>query len=414
MRGSTGAKIFVLALCSALVPAFALAGGVRLSWNPNQEPDLEGYRVFCGYSSRSYSMTMTVGRVTSMDISGLSPGVTCYFAVRAFDFSGNESPYSDEVSVTMPVSTQEQPGSGGTGTGTGSGVLDGLTDALDGIVKSVRSFFGLDPANPMYSLGDFSRVTPPREWAGEAAAPAGASPSADGANPSILVQGYAIRDVILEEGQAFDLSVVYPEGSYLLYPLSDDCPAIDDEILTTEAPGLFYYLVFDCGHALEHVLRVSVACEIYDICSYDPTAPATLDDCVTGVLVSLGSSATEAVTPIAVCRGPADGLPGSAQAVAAPGGPSATVDILPYGLRLASAALVSLPWTGAEAKVELYDFDKGGWTSLDDVQVENGLVTFSTEELGRFRVSDPGQAQGGDDGGGGGGGGSCFVRASLM
>ncbi len=79
------------------VPSVASAGEALLSWNPNTEPDLAGYRVDYGTASRSYQTSVIVGNQTTHLITGLGNGVY-YFAVLAYDTSGNQSDFSEEVS----------------------------------------------------------------------------------------------------------------------------------------------------------------------------------------------------------------------------------------------------------------------------------------------------------------------------
>ena len=77
----------------------AVAATLELSWQPNSEPDLAGYKIYYGNSGpRIYSIILDVGNVTQYQITGLSIGSTYYFAVTAYDESGNESEYSEEVS----------------------------------------------------------------------------------------------------------------------------------------------------------------------------------------------------------------------------------------------------------------------------------------------------------------------------
>jgi hypothetical protein len=59
--------------------------------------DLGGYKVYYGLSSGNYTNSLDVGNVTTYKIYNLTPG-TYYFAVTAYDTSGNESDYSNEVS----------------------------------------------------------------------------------------------------------------------------------------------------------------------------------------------------------------------------------------------------------------------------------------------------------------------------
>ena len=62
--------------------------------------DLAGYKLYYGTSSGNYSVAIDVGNVTTFKVDGLSSG-TYYFAVTAYDASGNESDYSNEVSKTI-------------------------------------------------------------------------------------------------------------------------------------------------------------------------------------------------------------------------------------------------------------------------------------------------------------------------
>jgi hypothetical protein len=73
-----------------------------LAWNPNQERDLAGYRVYVGKQSRVYETVHSAGLQTHFSLAGLPAGDTYYLAVTAYDLHGNESDFSEEVSVTIP------------------------------------------------------------------------------------------------------------------------------------------------------------------------------------------------------------------------------------------------------------------------------------------------------------------------
>ena len=75
-------------------------GSAIVSWNANTESDLAGYRVYYGTSSRNYPNSISVGKVTSATISGLTIGTKYYIALKAVDTSGNLSGYSAEVTKT--------------------------------------------------------------------------------------------------------------------------------------------------------------------------------------------------------------------------------------------------------------------------------------------------------------------------
>jgi hypothetical protein len=81
----------------------AYADAPRLEWDPSPEPNIAGYRVYDGESSRDYSHVLDVGLQTSVLLADLSAGVTHYFAVTAYDQDQLESPFSDEVTYTAPV-----------------------------------------------------------------------------------------------------------------------------------------------------------------------------------------------------------------------------------------------------------------------------------------------------------------------
>lgn len=78
-------------------------GDARLTWDANTESDLAGYRVYAGLSSTKYDTSYPVPKEqTSYKVSGLNRGMTHYFALTAFDYGGNESEFSEEVSLYVP------------------------------------------------------------------------------------------------------------------------------------------------------------------------------------------------------------------------------------------------------------------------------------------------------------------------
>jgi hypothetical protein len=116
-------KVSLLCLCFIAV-LFAGAGHsaqVTLSWDPNSESDLGGYRIYYGTGTRTYNWFVDVGKVTTHTITGLADGSTYYFTATAYDTSHHESTYSNEVSIStctysitpMTASMGQQ---GGTGT----------------------------------------------------------------------------------------------------------------------------------------------------------------------------------------------------------------------------------------------------------------------------------------------------------
>jgi hypothetical protein len=114
-------------ICGALSLLFLstkAAASVTLSWNPNSEPDIAGYRIHYGTVAAPYSMSQD-SSTTSATIGNLMTGVTYTFAVTAYNSAGDESGYSMPLSYTagstkvIPpaalanISTRSQVGSGG-------------------------------------------------------------------------------------------------------------------------------------------------------------------------------------------------------------------------------------------------------------------------------------------------------------
>ncbi len=87
----------------------AIGETVTVSWDQNSEEDLSGYKIYYGTSSGSYNEALDVGNKTSFIINNLVIGTTYFFAVTAYDFSGNESNFSNEVNFTPADSTDDTP-----------------------------------------------------------------------------------------------------------------------------------------------------------------------------------------------------------------------------------------------------------------------------------------------------------------
>ena len=73
---------------------------VTVSWDPNSEADLLGYKVYYGTSSQSYTQIDIVGLNTEYIVKDLPKGVW-YFAVTAYDTIWNESDFSNEVNINI-------------------------------------------------------------------------------------------------------------------------------------------------------------------------------------------------------------------------------------------------------------------------------------------------------------------------
>ncbi len=112
----------------------AIAGTIAVTWDPNTEADLAGYRVYYGSSPGTYDQNVDVGNVTSYTLTGLADCATWYVAVKAYDTEGLESlDYSNEISGwPRPVVSASTPNAGEQGadyglTVTGSNFQPGAT-----------------------------------------------------------------------------------------------------------------------------------------------------------------------------------------------------------------------------------------------------------------------------------------------
>jgi len=411
MIGSTGAKTGVLALILALMPTILSAAVVRISWNANTESDLEGYRVFYGTSHGSYGSVINVGRRTTIDVSGLAAGMTYYFAVTAYDFNGNESAFSEERFVSIPSQSSPE----GSDPDDDGGLIEDIGNVVEWLEQVVRNIFGLDPDVPVYALGDFGAVDVTGMAVPTSTMISNTLSGHDEPFYTALCDVYPVKDAILETMFPLDLSVFYPDGDYLFYPLNEACPEINEAEIVAENPGMYLYVVFDETGKLDHLLRLSVVEEIYQLSSYNPSHNPTLgmiiEDAASGIAVDLPGHATEGITPVAIGWGGFEAFPGSA--LLAPDRSSSFFDILPYGLELRFPAVVSLPVSGDQATAEWYDDEKGCWVTMDDVQVAEGYMSFSAQALGRFKVTNlPGAVT--EDAPYEGREGTCFVSVARM
>jgi len=91
-------------LLTALITSVQATGSVTLAWNRSSNTNVAGYNIYYGGASGTYTNEISAGNATNATVSGLVQGTTYYFAVTTCAASGMESPFSSEISYTVPSS----------------------------------------------------------------------------------------------------------------------------------------------------------------------------------------------------------------------------------------------------------------------------------------------------------------------
>ncbi len=85
-------------------------GSVVLSWTAPTDPDVDVYNVFRsttpGFDPGTTSPIASVKGIQYTD-NAVTPGTQYYYRIGAVDFSGNKSPFSDEVSIVTGIETEK-------------------------------------------------------------------------------------------------------------------------------------------------------------------------------------------------------------------------------------------------------------------------------------------------------------------
>lgn len=76
------------------------APAVSMTWIPNPESNIAGYKLHFGSSSGNYTTVINVGRVASAQLPAMILGRTYYLALSAYDTANRDGPLSAELVVT--------------------------------------------------------------------------------------------------------------------------------------------------------------------------------------------------------------------------------------------------------------------------------------------------------------------------
>jgi len=106
----------IFCLIFLLNASAGIAADTTLTWDPptlNEDgsalEDLDGYILYFGTASDTYTQSIDVNNVTTYELTGLTIGATYYFAMTAYDTSGNESTYSNELIRTIQAPADTTP-----------------------------------------------------------------------------------------------------------------------------------------------------------------------------------------------------------------------------------------------------------------------------------------------------------------
>lgn len=139
-------KSLLAASLAALLASAAHAASLPIQWQAVVSPNLRGYRVYYGTSSRNYTASVDVGNTTQYTLTGLANCVRYYVAVKAYSQSGVLSTsYSNEIvgfptpTVTLVSPSSAEPGQSLTVNVSGANFDNGAALVLPGEINILSS-----------------------------------------------------------------------------------------------------------------------------------------------------------------------------------------------------------------------------------------------------------------------------------
>jgi hypothetical protein len=96
--------ILVCSIGFLLLRSSAVSGAnLSLEWNPSPSANVAGYTLLYGATNGVYTSKLVAGTNTTVTVTGLTPGQTYHFVVFAYGTDCYVSPYSNDVTNTVPT-----------------------------------------------------------------------------------------------------------------------------------------------------------------------------------------------------------------------------------------------------------------------------------------------------------------------
>jgi hypothetical protein len=102
----------IIIILAVFLPTVVFCATVQFQWNGNTEPDLAGYRLYMSPNSGSYSPADLVAELSMTENGYIQTDVydgQWFWVLTAFDLNGNESDFSNEVSITIDTTAPSAP-----------------------------------------------------------------------------------------------------------------------------------------------------------------------------------------------------------------------------------------------------------------------------------------------------------------
>ena len=175
-RGPMPTILCVFFIATVLLPAHAAAATATLMWDQNTEPEVAGYKVLYGTSSRQYVSSRDVGAQTWTQITVADSPATYYFAVQAYTRTGLHSPLSTEISWSVvggvpasPVTLTSLTADKAAPQPTGTSIT--FTAAASGGIAPIQYKWWTSPDGANWTLGQGWSTTNTYRWTPTLAGP---------------------------------------------------------------------------------------------------------------------------------------------------------------------------------------------------------------------------------------------------